>query len=422
MPWTTRISETDDTPGIVRLIERTSDDGGSPADLADLVVDLRVPETNVVACVGDSIVGALIGRSEGDTGRIVTIAIDAQWRHHGIGSALIERAEAAFLKEGCRRLVALLSEGQVGSTALVNRGFDVTPGLALYQKDEPLRPTSFSILERWAGELIAPSKWESFTGLSMQREIVEQRLLAPLLESELASRFGVVPPSAMLLFGPPGTGKTSFAKAVAGRLGFPFVELLPSKLGAQGAAMMADELHRAFDELLGLEHVVVFIDEVDDIASSRAARPETQAVVNELLKAMVRVRESPGRLLVCATNSIAALDPAVVRPGRFDLVVPIGPPDADARLALLRSVLGAIPASAADPEALLEHTDGLTPADIASAVQQAAAAAFASARNGDTTVTVGTDDLIGALSSTVPTISREDREAFDREVDRYSRL
>lgn len=126
-------------------------------------------------------------------------------------------------------------------------------------------------------------------------------------------------------------------------------------------------------QLLGLEHVVVFIDEVDDIASSRAARPETQAAVNELLKAMVRVRESPGCLLVCATNSIAALDPAVVRPGRFDLVVPIGPPDAEARLALLRSMLGAIPASDAEPTAIVDHTDGLTPADMASAIQQAAA-------------------------------------------------
>jgi transitional endoplasmic reticulum ATPase len=422
VPWTTRISEADDTPDIVRLIERTSTGEESPVGLADVVADLRSPATNVVACVGDTIVGALIGRVEGDVGRIVVMAIDPTWRHHGIGSTLIERAEAAFLKEGCRRLVALLSAGEVGSTALVNRGFEVTPNLALYEKDEPLRPTAFSILERWAGELIAPSRWESFTGLSMQREIVEQRLLAPLLEADLASRFGVVPPSAMLLFGPPGTGKTSFAKAVAGRLGWPFVELLPSKLGAHGAAMMADELHRAFEELLGLEHVVVFIDEVDDIASSRAARPETQAVVNELLKAMVRVRESPGRLLVCATNSIAALDPAVVRPGRFDLVVPIGPPDADARLALLRSMLDSIPASEADPAELVEHTSGLTPADIASAVQQAAAGAFRAARGGDTNAVLTSEDLVAALVSTVPTISPADRATFDEEVERFSRL
>jgi SpoVK/Ycf46/Vps4 family AAA+-type ATPase len=256
----------------------------------------------------------------------------------------------------------------------------------------------------------------------MQRDIVEQRLLAPLIEADLASHFGVIAPSAMLLFGPPGTGKTSFAKAVAGRLGWPFVELLPSKLGAQGASMMADELGRAFDDLLGLEQVVVFIDEVDDIASSRAARPETQAVVNELLKAIVRVREVPGRLLVCATNSIAALDPAVVRPGRFDLVIPIGPPDPDARLALLTDMLGAIPGSAIDPEAMVEPTDGLTPADIASAIQRAAAAAFRSVRQGDTTATITNSDLIEAIDSTVPTISEASRADFVEESERFSRL
>ena len=422
MAWSVRISEANDMPNVIRLIERVRNAETVHAELSDVVVDLRSPSTNVVACVGDTIVAVLVGRSEGDVGRIVAITIAPEWRNKGIGSALVGCVEAAFLKAGCHRIVALLTEGQVGAAALINRGFEVTPNLALYEKDEPLRPTAFSILERWNGELIDKSRWESFSGLTMQRDIVEQRLLAPLIEADLASHFGVIAPSAMLLFGPPGTGKTSFAKAVAGRLGWPFVELLPSKLGAQGASMMADELGRAFDDLLGLEQVVVFIDEVDDIASSRAARPETQAVVNELLKAIVRVREVPGRLLVCATNSIAALDPAVVRPGRFDLVIPIGPPDPGARLALLTDMLGAIPGSAIDPEAMVEPTDGLTPADIASAIQRAAAAAFRSVRQGDTTATITNSDLIEAIDSTVPTISEASRADFAEESERFSRL
>ena len=422
MAWSVRISEANDMPNVIRLIERVRNAETVHAELSDVVVDLRSPSTNVVACVGDTIVAVLVGRSEGDVGRIVAITIAPEWRNKGIGSALVGCVEAAFLKAGCHRIVALLTEGQVGAAALINRGFEVTPNLALYEKDEPLRPTAFSILERWNGELIDKSRWESFSGLTMQRDIVEQRLLAPLIEADLATHFGVIAPSAMLLFGPPGTGKTSFAKAVAGRLGWPFVELLPSKLGAQGASMMADELGRAFDDLLGLEQVVVFIDEVDDIASSRAARPETQAVVNELLKAIVRVREVPGRLLVCATNSIAALDPAVVRPGRFDLVIPIGPPDPGARLALLTDMLGAIPGSAIDPEAMVEPTDGLTPADIASAIQRAAAAAFRSVRQGDTTATITNSDLIEAIDSTVPTISEASRADFAEESERFSRL
>ncbi|MFT6290836.1 MAG: SpoVK/Ycf46/Vps4 family AAA+-type ATPase [Ilumatobacter sp.] len=126
--------------------------------------------------------------------------------------------------------------------------------------------------------------------------------------------------------------------------------------------------------------------------------------------------------MVCATNSIAALDPAVVRPGRFDLVIPIGPPDANARLALLNDMLQAIPGSAVDPSAMVEPTDGLTPADIASAIQRAAAGVFRSVRQGDTTASITDSDLITALDSTVPTISETDRTDFAAEAERFSRL
>ncbi|MGZ0193412.1 MAG: GNAT family N-acetyltransferase, partial [Acidimicrobiales bacterium] len=153
MLWTVRISEVNDMPNVIRLIERARSAETVHVELSDVVADLRSPATNVVACVGDSIVAVLVGRPEGDVGRIVAIAIAPEWRNKGIGSALIGRAEAAFLKAGCHRIVALLTENQVGAAALINRGFEITPNLAMYEKDEPLRPTAFSILERWNGEL-----------------------------------------------------------------------------------------------------------------------------------------------------------------------------------------------------------------------------------------------------------------------------
>lgn len=417
-----RIATRDDLPQVVRLLEAARANQDLHLDLADVVSDVGADDLTIVAAVDDDVIGVVIGRLEGETGRVVAIAVAPEWRDRQIGVSLIEYTESQLFGRGARKITALLADGRVGSASLAARGFAATRGLALYEKAETIEPSAMSVLHRWGGELVPPERWDEFSGLRPQREVVDERVLAPLLESDLAERFGVVPPTTMLLFGPPGTGKTSFAKAVAGRLGWPFVEILPSKLGAEGLAMMADELHNAFEELLSLEHAVIFIDEVDDIASSRTERPESQAVVNELLKAVVRIREAGGRLLVCATNSIGSLDPAVVRPGRFDLVLPVGPPDAEARAALLQGMLDSIPASTVDPSDFVEETDGLTPADLASAVQRAASDAFGAARRGEPNAHLDAMRFRRAIRATVPTISSDALAEFHRESDRFRRV
>ena len=103
-------------------------------------------------------------------------------------------------------------------------------------------------------------------------------------------------------------------------------------------------------------------------------------------------------------------------------MIPIGPPDPEARLALLTDMLGAIPASAIDPLAMVEPTDGLTPADIASAIQHAAAGVFRSVRQGNASATITDNDLIASIDSIVPTISEAGRADFAEEAERFSRL
>ena len=231
-------------------------------------------------------------------------------------------------------------------------------------------------------------------GFSTTKELLERRIVAPLAHAELADTVGLRAPAAVMLFGPPGTGKTSFARAMASRLSWAFVELHPSLLGhgTEGAAT----LRAALDDLVHVDRLVCFIDEADEIASARASRPESQPIVNELLKAIPAVKSRPGRLMVMATNSIASIDPAMLRPGRFDLIIPIGAPDRAGRAELAAEFL-----ETCDAEDIAERTDGFTPADFALAAQRAAQLAFERALAGGAPE-VTAADCLDAVSRTRP--------------------
>ena len=126
-----------------------------------------------------------------------------------------------------------------------------------------------------------------------------------------------------------------------------------------------------------MDRLVTFIDEADEIASDRAERPDSQPLVNELLKAVPMFKSRPDRLVVMATNSIAAIDPALLRPGRFDLIIPVGAPDETERAELAAEFL-----PTGDPAEVAARTPGFTPADFALVAQRAAQLAFDRALDG----------------------------------------
>ncbi|MGA0830926.1 MAG: ATP-binding protein [Nitriliruptoraceae bacterium] len=411
-----------DLQGAVHLLESLQDDPETvQIDLSQFVHDVNEQAPTLVAVAQGEIVGLLTARTFGTTAWILTLAVSPTWRKQGVGTGLIARLERRFARDGIRRISAVLAPGQIGHQSLLNSGFSETSGLVRLDKRSALEPSQFEVLTDLGGEMLPEGLWDLAAGMSREKELIDSRIVAPLAAPALSQRIGLRPPATALMFGPPGTGKTTFARAIASRLGWPFIELLPSKMSGGGA--LAAELHDAFRDVGVLDHVVLFIDEFDELVPARKAQPGSAGVVNELLKSIPEFRERPGRLLVCATNFVDAIDPAILRPGRFDLLIGIGPPDAEALTALWGQALASLDLAAdVDPAELARESRGFTPGDVDLATQRAAAAVFARSRSGQGSEQVHLDDLRAALRRTRPSISPEMQAAFDAQLAEFERV
>ncbi|MDJ0346491.1 GNAT family N-acetyltransferase [Streptomyces sp. H10-C2] len=418
--WSVRDFAPDDLEAMVRL-EVESDTGGHrPAfSLADVVAALQAHHPAVVAVADGHLVGAAVSRVDGDRAWVLRVSLHSAWRNLGLGSALVSALEHRLGSSGTRTLAAILPDEGTGATALRNSGFRPWEGMTYFEKARAVTAQDVVLLSGLGAVVPEAGLWRQLAGMAAEKRLIERRLVLPLAHPELATQHGVEPPQAVVLFGPPGTGKSTFAKAVAGRLGWPFVELFPSRLALEGG--LATGLSDRFAEIGQLDHVLVFIDEVEEVAALRSdADPVSVGVVNELLKLIVRFRDRDSRLLVCATNNVAALDPAFLRHGRFDHVLPIGPPDPEARRGLWSSYLARADAEA-DAAALADASDGFTPADIAHVARTVAQDVFERTLDTGVRAHPSTEDYLDAISRTRPTVTDEMAREFAAHTDRYAR-
>ncbi len=421
--WHVRDFAPDDLEAVVRLDgESGTVDEPAVFRLSDVVAALQAHHPSVVAVADDQLVGAAVGRVEGDRAWVMRIALHPAWRNLGMGSALLSALEHRLQVAGARTLAALLPGDETGATALRNSGFGPREGLTYFEKAEAVTAQDVVLLASLGGVMPAGGLWQKLAGMALEKGLIERRLVLPLSHPELAAEHGVRPPQAVVLFGPPGTGKSTFAKAVASRLGWPFVELFPSRIALEGE--LATGLGRRFDEVAQLDHALVFIDEVEEVAGVRTETGTASVgVVNELLKSIVRFRDRDSRLLICATNNVAALDPAFLRHGRFDYVLPVGPPDHEARRALWSSYLARAGAqSAIDMEALAQASDGFTPADIAQVARTVAQTVFERTLDSGSRARPTSEDYLTAIRRTRPTVTREMALEFADHTSRFGRI
>lgn len=416
-----------DTDGLLALWDQARSNGFEPVySLAEVLASCNQDHA-IFAFDGDEIIGAAVGRVAHEQGWVVLLVVAESHQSQGIGGRLLGELEIDMASSGITKVSMLVADdGRSG--VLEKVGFSPLKNLKYFEREVSISEHEREVLKELGGRLMARDLWSKIAGMSAEKELLERRLVLPLSDPALAETFGVEPPRAIVLFGPPGTGKTTFAKAVASRLNWPFVEIFPSRLAGDPAGLAAG-LRETFNTVNDLENVVVFIDEVEEIASKRKGDPPspTQGVTNELLKLIPNFREKPGRLLVCATNYIRALDDAFLRHGRFDYVIPIGLPDDAARRSIWSRYIPAQALDSIDLDVLVSRTAGFSPADIEYAARKASQRAleqsvFESKVVTKESSTTSTHQYLWAIDNTRRTVSDEVIAEFEQDIEAIGRL
>jgi transitional endoplasmic reticulum ATPase len=251
-------------------------------------------------------------------------------------------------------------------------------------------------------EVQAPDELTKFAdvgGMDALKQEVRDTVGLMLQHPEEAERYGI-DWNGILLYGPPGVGKTFFARAIAGEYGLNFIHVSTGDLvsGIQGGS--ARNIDKAFETAERNLPCLLFFDEFDSVAQRRDATPdqESRRTVNQLLTSLEAHHGEGGLLVMAATNSIEHLDPAVVRPGRFDRHIRIDLPDAAARREIFEAELDDRPtARGIDLDSLVRQTEGMTPAAIEKIVDTAALDVFREATQTGQQLELDTPQLLAAI-------------------------
>lgn len=260
-------------------------------------------------------------------------------------------------------------------------------------------------------------RWEDVAGLEEVKEALKEAIELPLKHPELLREYGIRPIKGVLLFGPPGCGKTFLAKVVASEADAKFLhikgpELLRAQIGQSEA-----QLRAIFTRARENAPCVLFFDEIDAFGGARGtADASGTQILTQFLTEMDGVEELKGVIVVGATNRPDVLDPALLRPGRFDRILYVPPPDFAARRALFCKQLADKPvAGDLDVEQLARMTEGYSAADITAICDAAARAALRE------TMRTGQRQLV-TMQMLTAEIARTPRSITDEQLAIYESL
>jgi transitional endoplasmic reticulum ATPase len=265
-------------------------------------------------------------------------------------------------------------------------------------------------------------KWTDIGGLEAVKQELMEAVEWPLKYPEVFKRLGIRPPRGILLYGPPGTGKTLLAKAVATESQANFISVKGPEVLSKWVGESEKAVREIFRKARETAPCIVFFDELDSIAPRRGFHTDagvTDRIVNQLLTEMDGIQSLKGVVVLGATNRPDILDPALLRPGRFDRVLYVPPPDKAARLAIFKIHTREMPLDEdVDLDILASVTEGYTGADIEAVVREAAMLA---ARENINAQKVSMRHFEKALLKIKPSVGAEEKAEYDRILSNFKK-
>jgi len=263
---------------------------------------------------------------------------------------------------------------------------------------------------------ITKTTWDDVGGLDNVKKELHEAIELPLEDPASFERLGIKPPKGVLLYGPPGTGKTLIARAIANVSKVNFISIKGPEIMSKWVGESEKAVRMIFKKAKQVSPCVVFLDEIDAIAPRRGGHNDsgaTERIVNQLLTSMDGLEGMDNVFVIAATNRPDIVDPALLRPGRFDKLLLIPVPERDSRLKILEVHTKGMPLEKVDLGALADRLEGYVGADIENLCREAGLTALRQNRKA-TKVTM--EHFERALAIVKPSTDKETMKQYESQA------